>query len=63
MSEEVAANKAAAARRLAAAPAFVIAELRRADPDAAEAERVRAVAMFGGRAVERQENDDAVRAS
>ena len=34
-----AANKAAAVRRLAGALAFVLAELRRADPDAAEAER------------------------
>lgn len=50
MSEEnrTAADKAAAARSLAAAPAFVIAELRRADPDAAEAERARAVRALGG---------------
>lgn len=44
MSEE---NRTAA-RSLAAALAFTLAGLRRADPDAAEAERARAVRALGG---------------
>lgn len=46
--DPTAANKAAAGRHLAAALLFVLEELRRVDPDAAEAERARAVRMLGG---------------
>lgn len=40
------AHKTAAARMLAAALVFVLGELRRLDPDAAEAERVRVLARL-----------------
>lgn len=45
------ANKAAAVRALVAAALFVLAELRRQDPVAAETERVRVLAMFAGTAL------------
>lgn len=48
VSADAAANKAAGARILVAGLLFALGELRRADPDAAEAERERAVRMLGG---------------